>query len=133
MRQPEEPRQDAHRNGVRALPAVDGVNALPFLLLYERHQGVHVPGADVAAELSLAHMKDGWQGSDEESARQARIFSGKMEKTSSHIESPPHCSAYTTSTFATFICKSSLHEPKSFQTGSRLLQAGHQGAKLKTK
>lgn len=37
---------------------------------------------------------------------------------------------YTTSTFATFIDRSLLHDPKSFQTASKLLHAGHHGAKL---
>lgn len=79
VRQSKEPRQDAHRNGVWALPAVDGVNALPFLLLYESHQRVHVSGAGVSAELSLGHVKDGWQGGDEESAGQSWVFSTKWK------------------------------------------------------
>lgn len=86
VRQSEEPRQDAHRNGVRALPAVDGVNALPFLLLDESHERVHVSRAGVAAELAIGHVEDGWQGGDKESAGQARVISKKWrKKTSSHI------------------------------------------------
>lgn len=38
---------------------------------------------------------------------------------------------YTTSTLATLMDRSSLHDPKSLQTGSRFLHAGHHGAKLK--
>lgn len=134
VRQSEEPRQNAHRDAVRALPAVDGVNALPLLLLHECHQGVHVAGAGVASEFSVSHVEDGWQGSDEETTGQARIIATKRKKTSSHVESSSFSrKSYTTSTLATFICKSPLHEPKSFQTGSRLLQAGHHGAKLENR
>lgn len=74
MRQSEEPRQDAHRNRIRALPAVDRINRLPFLLLDKGHESVHVTRAGIATKLAVCDVKDGRQSRDEETSRQAWIF-----------------------------------------------------------
>jgi hypothetical protein len=82
VRKSEEPRQNAHWHRVRSFPAVDGINRLPLLLLHEGHEGVHVPGAGVATELSVGHMENCWQGGDEEATGKSWIFTesgGKFE------------------------------------------------------
>lgn len=80
MRKSEEPRKDAHRHRVGALPAVDGLNALPLLLLDEGHESIHIACASVAAELTVCDVKDGGQGGDEEAPGQPRIFTAAKEK-----------------------------------------------------
>lgn len=126
MRQPKEPWQNTHGVAVRAFPAVDGIDCLPFLFLNECHKSIHVTSSGIAAEFTVRDMKDRWQGSYEESSRQSGIVAkkteGKTEQTSANNQT------YTTSTLATLMDKSSLHDPKSFQIGSKFLQAGHQGA-----
>lgn len=130
VRKSEEPWENAHGNRIRSLPAVDWIDIFPFLLFDKSHETVHIASSGVTAEFAICNVKYCRQGSDEESSRQSRILSKKIETKWVNGESFRVIWTYTTSTLATLICRSSLHDPKSFQIGSKLLQAGHHGAKL---
>lgn len=74
MRQSEEPRQDAHWDAVRALPAVDRLDCFPLLLLNKCHEGVHVSCAGVSTELAVCDVENSGQGGHKESSGKSRVI-----------------------------------------------------------